>query len=106
MSFLHLFQYIIIITFPRDEVPDIEAIFDKQLKAIESSNSKTDLFTHKKVKDFDSKMWKVHHEGKPMPKEGEDTADDEDADLIMSQVSHIYSFQKPLSQLTVQLPIP
>ncbi|KAK3738844.1 hypothetical protein QZH41_015055, partial [Actinostola sp. cb2023] len=70
-----------------DEVPDIEAIFDKQLKTLEASNKKADLFSHKKVKDFESKIWKVHHEGRPMPREGNDPMEDEDADLIMSQVT-------------------
>lgn len=72
----------------RDEVPDIEALFDKQLKTLTSKNTSEELFGHKKVKDFDSKIWKVHHEGKSMPKDGEEQANDEDADLIMSQVCH------------------
>ncbi|XP_031566932.1 E3 SUMO-protein ligase NSE2-like [Actinia tenebrosa] len=71
-----------------DEVPDIEAIFNDKLAALEAKNTNSDLMDHKKVKNFQSQIWKVHHEGQPLPSQSDD-ADKvaEDADLIMSQAT-------------------
>ena len=71
-----------------DETPDIEAIFNDKLVALEAKNTNSDLMNHKKVKNFQSEIWKVHHEGQPMPSQSDDAgASTEDADLIMSQVN-------------------
>lgn len=56
---------------------------------------------HKKVKNFQSQIWKIHHEGQPMPSQSDDAdKSTEDADLIMSQVNIWITFNLYFKTMT------
>ncbi|CAK8535059.1 unnamed protein product [Lathyrus sativus] len=75
---------------PGEQLTDFHKVFEDEILQYKA-NRNSDVQKHPLVRQFKEAVWKVHHEGQPMPGE-------EEEDIVMTSTqSNILNFKCPLS---------